>query len=54
MEKTTVKPEEIVELFKEEGENISVEQAQAVLDYWYKMAEITLSVIFEEENDSNC
>lgn len=48
MKKRTVKPEEVVELLKNEGEVITVGQAQIVLDYTYKMAEITLSILFEE------
>jgi hypothetical protein len=49
MEKRTVKPEEVVELLKKEGEHITIEQAQKVLDFMYKMAEITLSILLDEK-----
>jgi len=49
MEKRTVKPEDVIELLKKEGEDITIEQAQIVLDYMYKMAEITLSILLNED-----
>jgi hypothetical protein len=50
MKKRTVKPGDVIELLKKEGEDITIEQAQIVLDYMYKMAAITLSIF----NDERC
>ncbi|SHN33471.1 hypothetical protein [Mucilaginibacter sp. OK098] len=49
MEKRKVTPEEVVELMKKEGETLTIEQAQKVLDFMYKMAEITLSILLDDK-----
>jgi hypothetical protein len=49
MEKRKVTPEEVVELMQKEGEILTIEQAQKVLDFMYKMAEITLSILLDEK-----
>jgi len=49
MEKRKVTPEEVVETMKKEVETFTIEQAQKVLDFMYKMAEITLSILLDEK-----
>ncbi|SDS65456.1 hypothetical protein SAMN05216490_1554 [Mucilaginibacter mallensis] len=51
MEKRKVTPEEVVELMKKDGEIITIEQAQIVLDFMYKFARITLDVFFDKSKD---
>jgi len=53
MEKRNVTPEEVIELMKKEGETLTIEQAQKVLDFMYKMAEITLSILLDENQQKN-
>jgi len=49
MEKRKVTQDEVVELMKTEGEIFNIEQAQKALDFMYKMAEITLSILLDEK-----
>lgn len=53
MEKRKVTAEEVVELMKEQGESLTTEQAEKVLDFMYKMAEITLSILLDEKRQKN-
>jgi hypothetical protein len=53
MEKRKVTAEEVVELMKEHGETLTIEQAEKVLDFMYKMAEITLSILLDEKRQYN-
>ena len=44
MKKTrNVTPQMVVEMLKREGQEITIEQAEKVLDFMYKIAEIELS-----------
>ena len=53
MEKRKVTAEEVVELMKKHGETLTIEQAEKVLDFMYKMAEITLSILLDEKRQKN-
>ena len=39
----SIKPEKVVEMLKEDGLDITIEQADLILDFLYKLADIALS-----------
>jgi len=46
----TVKPEEIVAILKEHGTQVSEEQANSILQFMYKLANIALDQYFGSDN----
>ena len=53
MENRKVTPEEVVELVKRDGETITIEQAQIVLDFMYTFDRITLEVLLDENGSKD-
>jgi len=53
MEKRKVTPEEVVGLLKKDGEIITIEQAQILLDFMYKFARITLEILLDENKSKD-
>ncbi len=49
----TVKPEEIVAILKEHGTYVSVEQAEMILRFMYKLANMELDQYLEDGRSSD-
>ena len=48
-----ITPEKVVEILKEHGTIVTVEEANIILPFMTNLATITLEQIFEQENESD-
>jgi len=44
----SIKPERVVQMLKEDGLDITIEQADLILDFLYKLADIALSQYYQK------
>jgi hypothetical protein len=45
-----ITPEKVIEVFKQDGQEISMEQAEKVIDFMYKMAEIAVEQVLNRNS----